>query len=68
MTTLLERLKAIVGVGGWSTDPADLDPHLTDWRGIYTGRTLVRLRPRSTAEVSAIVTACAAERVAIARW
>lgn len=65
MTTLLERVKAIVGPGGWSTDSADLEPHLTEWRGIYRGRTLVRLMPRSTDEVSAIVTACAEEGVAI---
>ena len=37
---LLERLKAIVGPGGWKSDPTELEPHLTEWRGVYTGRTL----------------------------
>jgi len=65
MTTLLERLKEIVGPGGWNTDPNDLEPHLTEWRGVYNGRTLVMLQPCSTAEVSAIVRACADDGVAI---
>lgn len=65
MTTLLDRLQAIVGPGGWSTDGQDLEPHLTEWRGVYTGRTLVMLMPASTADVSAIVKACAEEGVAI---
>lgn len=65
MTTLLERLQDIVGPGALTTDPVDLEPHLTEWRGIYTGRTLAMLTPRSTADVSAIVTVCAEQGVAI---
>ena len=65
MTQLLERLKEIAGPGGWSTDPVELEPHLTEWRGVYTGRTLVLLKPRSTAAVAAIVKACAEHGVGI---
>ena len=60
MTTLLEELQDIVGPRGWTTDPAELEPHLTEWRGTYRGRTLVMVKPRSTDEVARIVKACAA--------
>ena len=65
MSTLLEVLQNIVGSGGCKTDPTDLQPYLTEWRGVYTGRTLALVRPRSTAEVSAVVKACANENTAI---
>ena len=59
MTALIERLQEIVGSGGWTSDPQDLKPHLTEWRGVYEGRTPIMLKPRSTDEVVAIVDACA---------
>lgn len=59
----LERLAAIVGPGHLCTDPADLDPWLTDWRGRYKGRALGLARPGSTAEVQALVRACGAAGV-----
>ncbi len=65
MTTLLDRLKAIVGPKGWTTDAAELQPHLTEWRGNFEGRTPLMVQPASTAEVSAIVTACAQAGVAL---
>jgi FAD/FMN-containing dehydrogenase len=65
MTALLEQLQEIVGPGGWSTDPDELQPHLTEWRGNYVGQTLVLVKPRSTAQVAEVVTACAATGTAI---
>ena len=65
MTALLKQLQDIVGPGGWSTDPDELQPHLTEWRGNYVGRTLVLVKPRSTAQVAEIVMACAATGTAI---
>jgi FAD/FMN-containing dehydrogenase len=62
---LLEDLKSIVGPGGWTTSDAELKPHLSERRGRVNGRALVMLSPRTTAEVSAVVRACAAARVAI---
>jgi FAD/FMN-containing dehydrogenase len=56
---LTERLKAIVGAGGWSTDPDVLAPHLEEWRGIYHGKTSIMVAPRDSAQVAAIVRACA---------
>ncbi|RZV37184.1 MAG: FAD-binding oxidoreductase [Chromatiales bacterium] len=65
MTTLLEELQDIVGPRGWTTDPAELEPRLTEWRGNYRGRTLVMVEPRSTDEVARIVKACAAAGVGL---
>ena len=65
MTALIERLKAIVGPTGWVADAEALQPHVTEWRGVYEGSTPLLVRPSSTPEVSAIVRACAAEGVAI---
>jgi FAD/FMN-containing dehydrogenase len=59
----LAALKAAAGEGGWTDDPADIAPLLTDWRGKYHGAAALLLRPRDTAAVSAIVRAAAAHRV-----
>lgn len=62
---LIEDLKSIVGAGGWSTDPDELAPHLTEWRDRFRGKTSIMLSPRTTAEVSAIIKACSAAGVAV---
>lgn len=54
-TDLLPPLERIVGPTGLVTDPQDLTPYLTDWRRRYHGATPCVVRPRSTAEVSAVV-------------
>ena len=65
MTALIERLKSIVGPRGWLSDAADLQPYVTEWRGIYEGRTPLLLRPSCTEQVAEIVRECAADRVGI---
>ena len=65
MTTFIDQLKAIVGDGGWITDSNDLQPYVTEWRGMYEGRTPILLRPRALHEIVAIVEACAREGVAM---
>ena len=62
---LLERLKAVVGPKGWLDQPADLAPHLADWRRRFQGKTPLVLKPASTAEVAEIVRLCAAAQVPI---
>jgi FAD/FMN-containing dehydrogenase len=47
------------------TDAADLAPYCVDWRGQWRGTALAAVRPRSSAEVAAIVKACREHRVAI---
>jgi len=63
--TLIDNLKAIVGPGGWSTDPQVLEPHLTEWRDTWRGATPIMVSPDATAKVAAIVAACRDAKVAI---
>lgn len=46
-------------------DPADLAPHLTDWRGHKTGHANALLLPRDTADVERIVRAARAHGVGL---
>ncbi|MEE2567411.1 FAD-binding oxidoreductase [Hyphobacterium marinum] len=64
-TATLDQLKAALGPKGWSDDPAELDPHVTDWRGRYRGETPILLKPATTAEVAEAVRICAANGIAI---
>ncbi|NDU92087.1 MAG: FAD-binding oxidoreductase [Ferrovum sp.] len=47
------------------TNPHDLIPYNTDWRGRYHGDAVVVVKPASTDEVAAVVRACHESRVAI---
>jgi len=63
MTGLIERLRALCGQPHVLThdDPAsDLSAWEQDWRKRSRGRALAVVRPGSTAEVAAVVQACAA--------
>ena len=62
---LLDRLSRLLGPRGFSVDPVDLDPWLTDWRGRVRGQAAALLSPASSAEVSAIIRMAAEARVAI---
>ena len=62
---LLDDLKAIVGAAGCTTDEADLEGHLTEWRDAVTGRTLAMVSPSSTAQVAEIVRTCAQAGTAV---
>lgn len=62
---LIDELKSIVGEGGWTTDENDLEPHLTEWRDTWRGRTPIMVSPDSADKVSAIVRACLAADTAI---
>jgi FAD/FMN-containing dehydrogenase len=64
-TSTLERLKQIVGPSGWSTDPDELLPHLTEWRNKFVGKTPLLLKPQTTQEVADIVRICAEFEVGI---
>jgi len=65
MTAFDDRLKTIVGPNGWKADVAELEPHLSEWRGVYVGKTRLFVAPRSTEQVVQVVKACAEEGVAI---
>ena len=62
---VMSRLKAVLGEGGWSTDPARLAPKLLEWRDRWTGVTPLLVLPKTTAEVSAVVAICAQAGIAI---
>lgn len=62
---MLERLKAIVGPAGWTTDPVVLAPHLREWRGTWHGSTPIMVAPDTTAGVAAVVAACADSGVSL---
>ena len=61
----IERLKSAVGPAGVVDDPAAMAPYLTDWRGLYHGRAGLVLRPAATAEVAAVMRACAEAGVGV---
>lgn len=59
MTDLLQRLRAAVGAAHVLTE-GDLSAWEQDWRKRTRGKALAVVRPGSTAEVAAVVQACAA--------
>jgi FAD/FMN-containing dehydrogenase len=62
---IVERLASLLDAGGLLTQPADVEPYCTDWRGMFHGRALCVALPRTASEVAAIVRACAASGHAI---
>ena len=54
----LARLKSAAGPHGFSEDPAEIAPHLEEWRSKYKGHSSLLLKPATTAEVSAILAIC----------
>src|ERR1700722_16076972 len=61
----IERLKQAVGPDGFSDDVLELKPHLTEWRGKYRGCTPLMLKPRTSAEIAAILSICNATRTPV---
>ncbi len=57
---LTATLAGIVGPANVVSDAAALAPYLTDWRGRYRGAARCLVRPGNSAEVAAVVRACAA--------
>jgi FAD/FMN-containing dehydrogenase len=60
----IARLKDLLGSPGW-LHGADMAPYESDVRGVYSGSTLLVVRPATTAEVSEVVNICLAHDVAI---
>lgn len=63
--TLLDRLSEIVGPAACIRDESAMAPYLHEERGLYRGKAALVVRPGTTAELAAIVTACAAARIPI---
>ena len=62
---LLADLAEAVGPARVVTDPDTLAPHLIDWRRKFQGKARALVAPGTTAEVAAVVRACAATRTPI---
>ncbi len=62
---LITTLVGIVGTAQVLTEPADMAPFVTDWRGRYRGAACCVVRPGSAEEVAAVVKACVAAGVPI---
>ena len=61
----LDQLREVVGADHLLTDPFDVAPYATDWRGRYQGQPQCVVKPANTEEVAAIVKICAARHIAI---
>ena len=55
MSDALNRLAAVVGEAHAIRNSAEMDGYMREWRQIWTGRSPLVLRPRSTDEVSRIL-------------
>ena len=64
-TALLDKLSALLGPKGFTTDAATMAPWLTDWRGRFHGKALALLSPSTVGQTSRIVELCSAARVPI---
>jgi FAD/FMN-containing dehydrogenase len=62
---LIHRLTQTLDPKAWSTDPGELEGHISDWRGRYKGASPLLLKPGSTAEVSAILSRCNEAGIAV---
>jgi FAD/FMN-containing dehydrogenase len=63
MNPLISTLRAIVGAEHLLTE-GDLSQYEQDWRKRMHGKALAVVRPANTAQVAAVVKACAAARAA----
>src|SRR4051812_28941594 len=63
--SVLDRLKQVVGLSGFSEDFNEIAPYLEEWRSKYKGSSPLLLKPASTAEVSAILASCNQEGIKI---
>jgi FAD/FMN-containing dehydrogenase len=60
---LIEDVRSRFGPNAAITDPADIEPWLTDWRGRFHGKAPAILSPASTDEVAEIVKLAGERRV-----
>lgn len=61
----LDQLTQALGTDAVITDPAELEPWLTDWRGVYKGGAQAVVRPTTTEQVAACLRLCNEHRVPV---
>lgn len=64
-SSVLDRLKAVVGSGGFIENADELAGYVTSWRDDWVGAVPLLLRPKTTAEVAELVKICAETGTAI---
>ncbi|WP_022682818.1 FAD-binding oxidoreductase [Sphingobium bisphenolivorans] len=62
---IIDRFQRLLGPKGVMTDPDDIAPWVTDWRGRYHGAAAAMLQPETTEQVAAAVKLAAELGVAI---
>jgi FAD/FMN-containing dehydrogenase len=62
-SALIDQVRSRFGAKAAITDPADVEPWLSDWRGRFHGRADAILSPATTDEVAAIVKLAGERRV-----
>lgn len=62
---MIEEFRAVVGPAGVLTEAEDMAGYATDWRHTVTGAPACVLRPRNTAEVSALLRICHERGIAV---
>jgi FAD/FMN-containing dehydrogenase len=62
---LRRELLDIVGPAGCLHEPADLQPFLTEWRGLYRGVAELVVMPGSVEEVSAVLRLCSRHGIGV---
>ncbi len=55
MTDVLDGIAGLIGARHVLTDPADMAPHLREWRDLFRGAARAVAKPGSTGEVAAIL-------------
>ena len=61
----VQHFASIVGASNLITDVEELRPYNTDWLSQYHGASKLAVRPRTTSEVSAVLSHCNARRLAV---
>jgi FAD/FMN-containing dehydrogenase len=61
----LADLRSVLGPGGFLDAPADVAPHLVDFRKLYHGAAPLVARPDTVERVAAVVRICAAHRIGV---
>jgi FAD/FMN-containing dehydrogenase len=63
--SIVQRLKEAAGPLSWSQNPAEIAPHLREWRGRWQGESQLLLRPSETEAVARILSVCGETGTAI---
>ncbi len=54
----LDKIRAAVGPDGWLDQPDDIEPYLSDFRGLFRGRSPLVVLPASTRDVGTVLLIC----------